>query len=360
MATIFINIILLVSSYLLASFIIPIIREKAINIGLVDKPNKRKKHIGKIPLAGGISIALSTVIIYFSAYLTGLIMPNNTIAVTLGLSMLLLVVGAVDDKHDISARIKLLVQFILANVLFFNGLKIQSLYGFFGVFEMPFIAQYALTLIIIVGVINAYNLMDGIDGLLASIALNSFLILAAIAWWTTLYELMIYCLILAGSSLAFLKANFSKKQKIFLGDAGSLFIGFNIVSIALVLINSVAGSNKEVQITVWMIGLMSLPVIDSLRVYIYRMLRGKNPLKADRSHFHHIALQIGLSPKHIDILVSIVMLVIVIGLSISAISSSITLSVLLVLAFMYLGNKIIQFVLKMNHWKAFIKQNELS
>lgn len=283
------------AAFLSSLIILPFLRKAAIRIQLVDKPNSRKVHHQSVPLAGGIGVVLSA----FVAMLPLMVLKTEIQPLTslvLG-SLVFLVMGILDDKMDIKASLKLAVQLLVAHYIYTSGIRVESFYGIFGVYEIPAMVQYVLTITIITGVVNAFNLMDGIDGLASGLAIVSMLVFAMLAFVTANTFLGILFLSMSGALAGFLRFNFSKSKKIFMGDAGSLVLGFILVVSAIVLLQS-AGNSGTIKIVMpGVMGVLILPVIDSLRVYRRRMKSGKSPFRPDKTHLHHLVLQLGLKHK---------------------------------------------------------------
>ena len=322
---------------LIVLFITPIIRKFAVKYNLVDKPNSRKVHKESIPLVGGIAIFLGAL---FTCLVFNLeIFQNKEILILLFGSILLLLTGIVDDYSDIRASYKLLIQIALAYFVSANGIRLESFFGIFGINAIPVTFQYILTILIITGTINAINLTDGIDGLAGGIAilgLSTFAILAFVLGKT---ELMFVFLLLIGALIGFLRYNLSSKTKIFMGDSGSLFLGFILVISGIILINASVSTSLFKPTFTTIVGLFILPVFDSIRVYVSRLKNGLSPFTPDKTHFHHLILNMGY--KHGK--ATIIILVITIFLfSISILLGnqlSLTLSIVSVLLLFYVISK---------------------
>lgn len=282
-------------SFVFAYLMIPVLRIAAIRVGLTDKPNARKVHASAVPLVGGISIFISTFLtlsLILHEHQDILFLKNILLA-----SLILLTVGVIDDRFDLRASPKLVIQLLLAHLIFMQGIKIESLHGLFGIFQMDEWAQYLLTIITITGVVNAFNLMDGIDGLAAGLSIIGFAVFIVLSFMTGQEMLATLFLSFLGASLAFLRLNFSKTQKVFMGDAGSLMIGFVLSVSGIKLIQE---AQDTVQISTVILGVMTvmlIPVFDALRVFRKRIKAGKSPFSADKSHLHHLLLSIGLKHK---------------------------------------------------------------
>ena len=336
--------------------IMPLMRKAAIGVGLVDKPNRRKVHSGSIPLVGGITVwmaAIFTLLISVpSEFITA---ETRYILITSGLMLLL---GAIDDKMDLRASIKLLIQLALAYFAFANGIRIESFYGILGIHVIPVYVQYALTVLVITGVINAFNLMDGIDGLAAAMALNGFILFAGLAVITGQFLLFYLFLALIGALLGFLRFNLSKTGKVFMGDAGSLFIGTVLVLSAIVLLQAAANTPAIKLVLSVVVGVLTLPVLDSLRVYRRRAKEGFSPFRADRTHFHHLVLQLGIKPgRATAIIVAVSATLISLSVIIGTLAS-VTAMVLTILMLFILISSVLSLHNRVDHWRKQVKDME--
>ncbi|WP_395056840.1 MraY family glycosyltransferase [Flavobacterium sp.] len=291
-------------SLLLALVCIPFIKKVALKINLVDKPNYRKVHTTATPLIGGIAITTTTLAI--------LIVSGNFFALLkeylpiLASACILLIVGVIDDKSDIRAKYKLGIQLLLAFVVAFSGTRITTFYGFLGIYEIAVWAQYLLTIIVITGVVNAFNLMDGVDGLVGGLSLLGFTMFFISSVYFNDYFLGKISIIFMGSIIGFLKFNLSK-NKIFMGDAGSLFLGFILVTFGIHFMEKVNHTNNYVYAYgfLLLVAFFSIPVLDSIRVYLGRIKQGNSPFMADKSHLHHLLLTAGLTHKKISLFVTL-------------------------------------------------------
>ena len=343
-------------SFVLANICIPIIRKTALLLNLVDKPNFRKVHTQPIPLVGGIAIG-------FIFSLCSFVFINEVTFINylsiLFTSYVLLIVGVVDDKIDVKAKYKLIIQLLLAFFIAFSGTRITSLYGLFGVGEINLYLQYILSVLVITGVVNAFNLMDGVDGLVGSLSLIGFILLLVAGFVYNDTTLGKICMVFIGTIIGFLKYNFSK-EKIFMGDAGSLFLGFILVSLGIRMLESqiVNKENNPLYMTLIVIAFFIIPVLDSIRVYLTRIKNGYSPFRADKSHLHHILLRLGLSHKNITIWISVLLLFLfIIGLALIN-KTSITLAVTILIAVFYLIMKFLVYVIHLYKWQKRIKEME--
>ena len=207
-----------------------------------------------------------------------------------------------DDKTDIKAIYKLGIQICISIIIASSGIRITSLYGLFGIYEIDVLAQYIITVLVIAAAVNAFNLIDGIDGLAGSVAGIGFILLLAIAVIEKNYGLMELVMLFIGGIAAFLRYNFSKKNKVFLGNSGSLFLGYFLVSIGIYISKFDHPASGFPHGLFFLLFVFTIPMIDSVRVYADRVLQGKSPFNADKSHIHHYLLQLGISHKKITVL----------------------------------------------------------
>lgn len=283
-------------AFVLTLILMPFLRHLAFRMNLTDQPGGRKVHTNPVPLVGGIAVFGASMLVFL---LNGawdyLEMPS--VQVTAVGAGILLLTGVIDDLLDIRAAYKLAVQLGVAFFVFQSGVRIESLYGLLGIYTIPDFWQGILTIIVITGVINAFNLVDGIDGLSASMVI---LALSAFAVLIVLLGKMMFLpgiLGLIGALLGFLHYNLDSRQKVFMGDAGALFLGLVIVCTGIVLIQTAQYTPLENVTVAAVVGVMALPVIDSLRVYRSRIKRGYSPFRPDKTHFHHLVLMLGMQHK---------------------------------------------------------------
>jgi len=338
--------------------IIPLLRVAAIKLQLVDKPNARKAHSGQVPLVGGIAIWL--------AAMAALLVSNPSWSALSGISFMLiaatvlLIIGVIDDKTDLRASLKLTIQIALAYYAFLNGIRIESLHGILGIYAIPVVAQYALTLIVITGVVNAFNLMDGIDGLAAGLALVSFVLFGWMALLTGQLILLYLFLSLIGALIGFMRFNLSYKAKVFMGDAGSLFIGFIMVLSAISLIQSAQGTPDIRLVLSVVAGVLALPVLDSLRVYRRRAKNGYSPFRADRTHIHHLVLQLGIKHRLATPLILLVSgMLIVLSIAIGSLTST-TMMILSIMTAFIVVSWLLSLNSKVTFWKERVFEMERS
>lgn len=290
-------------SYLLGVFIVPFVISFSKKQGLVDVPNERKIHKGPISRLGGIAIWSSTMLTFLFLVLLSCYPYGSLLSGILLGSSLMFFLGLIDDVYTLNAKFKLFIQVMIATLVFFLGVRIDSILIPFGAdVHLTYSLSYVLTILWIVGISNAVNFIDGIDGLAGSvITVNSITLgIIAVAMIPASPMSALIAFILAGSMLAFLTYNFNP-AKIFMGDSGALFSGFLLATL------SITGVMKGAALAIILpFVVLAVPIIDITYASLRRISKGKSPFVADSEHIHHKLLKAGFSQnKTVAILTSI-------------------------------------------------------
>ena len=260
---------------------------------LYDLPNDRKIHTSPIPTMGGIAIlaGMMTALFLWLPFTREIAQVCFFFSVTV-----LFGLGIMDDLKDLSAKYKFIIQAALAALIALSGIRITSFDGLFGLYTLPISAQYTFTLLAIVGITNAFNLIDGIDGLAGGLGFMSLVTLGMFLIMSGDVNTALIAFALAGGILAFLYFNFNP-ARIFMGDTGSLILGFvvAVLSIRLLQVNMVAVKPVLPHAPVFILGIVLIPVFDTLRVFAIRIWHGKSPFAADKTHIHHLLTNAGYS-----------------------------------------------------------------
>ena len=284
-------------------FSIPGILLVALRKRLVDRPDQRKRHKKLIPSFGGLaifsSVAFTTAVFDVEKYF-----PNWNF-VFAG-AFLLFITGLKDDVIAITPKQKFAAQFIAALlVAYLADIRINDLHGFLGIHNLPLWLSVLLSSFGIVFVTNAYNLIDGVDGLCGSLSFIELLALGCYFSYVghTGYALVAFCL--AGALLGFLRYNFYQ-ARIFMGDMGSLVVGFFIAFLCICMVQSTnMGDGNSLPFyagkdhLALALSIVIVPVFDTFRVFSTRIIHGSSPFKPDRRHIHHILLDAGLNTRQI-------------------------------------------------------------
>lgn len=274
-------------SILITPFIIYWTKKKK----LLDTPNHRTSHITPTPTLGGVGIFIASVSSILTWYWGQMTFPSE-VPVFIGTITVLFIVGLRDDLVEIRASRKLFIQLSLSFIIAYSGIRITSLHGLLGIYEINIFYQYALTILVIAGITNALNLLDGINGLAGGISFINLVVFTLLFLQNENLAFAIVAASLAGGVLGFLRYNFNR-AKIFMGDTGSLVLGFSLAVLAIKFLH--VGSHNGNPSMIIVVGIMILPVFDTIRVFVQRIVSGGSPFKADKTHIHHLLLKLGLS-----------------------------------------------------------------
>lgn len=260
---------------------IPIIKKIANHIGAMDIPNKRKVHTKPIPRLGGLGI-------FFGFLLGYMLFGQHTItmnSILIG-SFILILTGIFDDIKPLKASHKFIGQLIAALIVILYGEILIKDVNIFGLYINFKIFAYPITLLFILGCVNCLNLIDGLDGLAGGISAIFFITISIIAYVKGISTLaFIITLIMLGSTLGFLVHNFHP-AKIFMGDTGSMFLGFIIAVITILGFKSVLASSIFIPMFI-----LIVPILDTFCAIIRRKLKGESISTPDKKHFHHQLLK---------------------------------------------------------------------
>lgn len=291
----------LIAAFLLAFFIafrtFPIILYVAQEKHLMDEPDSRSVHSHRTPTLGGIGIFLGLIVVLT---IVGGFLNANVLLLVMGSLTILLFLGLKDDLTVLSAGKKFSGQLFAAILLIvFTDTRIIGFSSIFDIDTLPYGVSVGFTVFVYVLIINAYNLIDGVDGLAGTIALcasGTFVYLFINANDLSLATIAIA---LCGTLVAFLRHNFSNKHKIFMGDTGSMIVGFLLAFFTISFINKAqmdATSSYYSAAPALAFALLFYPLLDTLRVFFVRIVIYKtSPFKPDRNHIHHRFIRCGYS-----------------------------------------------------------------
>jgi UDP-GlcNAc:undecaprenyl-phosphate GlcNAc-1-phosphate transferase len=297
-------IILFAVSLLLSLLLTPLVRRQAIHWGAVDQPGGRRIHQRPTPRLGGVAIFLSFICTLLLVPMLGNMVSETfyenlpvLIAIFIPAAMIFLL-GAYDDLRGLNAMTKMAGQTLAATMIYLLGFKIDVISTpLGGVWDLPPIFELLLTVAWIVGITNAFNLIDGIDGLAAGASVFALLSILVFSIAQGNPEISLVAVVLVGGVIGFLRYNFNPAT-IFLGDSGSLFLGFMAAALSLV------GSQKGSTIVAIAIPLVSfgLPIMDTGLSIVRRFLSGTPLFGSDRGHIHHMLLRRGFNQRQVVIL----------------------------------------------------------
>ncbi|MCH6201327.1 undecaprenyl/decaprenyl-phosphate alpha-N-acetylglucosaminyl 1-phosphate transferase [Aquiflexum sp. LQ15W] len=265
-------------------------------MGMLDTPGGRKIHRGEVPSMGGIGFVAATfisIMIWFDYD------QFDQIRYLLASFLLMFIVGFRDDMLDLSVFQKLGSQVVAAFLVVVLGdIRLVGFYGFLGIYELPIWMSYLFSMFTIVALTNAFNLIDGLDGLAGGLAL---VILMFLSWWfkeAGLAPFAYFSYALAAGIASFLVFNW-RPAKIFMGDTGSMSLGFALSVLVILFIHTNAtaiglGSIQFMAPLASGIAILIIPIFDTLQVFSRRIWKGKSPFEPDNMHIHHLLLKLGL------------------------------------------------------------------
>ncbi len=272
--------------------ITPWMRRLAVWTGIVDRPDFRKVHRQPVPYLGGLAIFAGVAV---SLVVTGV--DRQTVIALVG-SCAVVGLGAIDDAIAMRASIKLLGQLVIATATVGFGISVSMITDpFGGVIQLGWLG-FPIAVIWIVGMMNMVNLIDGLDGLAGGVSAISAVSIAIIAMQTGQTQAGLIGVAVAGSAVGFLRYNFSPAT-IFMGDAGSMFLGYMLAVSALI---GVMQSAFTISLAIPIIAL-AVPIFDTVFAIVRRARRGQPVFSPDKEHFHHQLMAAGLNPKQAVILI---------------------------------------------------------
>jgi UDP-N-acetylmuramyl pentapeptide phosphotransferase/UDP-N-acetylglucosamine-1-phosphate transferase len=262
---------------------------------LLKIPNLIASHSKAVPTYGGVAIFFGIILSFFVLLKIG---DVDGVQWIMGSVFIIFFLGVIDDSITLRPSKKFLGQLIAITIIvYFNDLRITSMQGLFFIHELSYIPSFLLTVLTMLIITNAYNLIDGIDGLAALIGLLVSVVFFVFFFVQAEYNFTVIIASIIGGLAAFLRYNWHP-AKIFMGDTGSLVIGFLLSVIAIVFIEKdfrIESEWIQIKTSTLAIAILIVPLQDLLRVFIVRLLQKKSPFSGDRNHLHHLLIDKGLS-----------------------------------------------------------------
>jgi UDP-N-acetylmuramyl pentapeptide phosphotransferase/UDP-N-acetylglucosamine-1-phosphate transferase len=312
---------IIVCSFLLCYYTIPILVKIANRFNIYDTPSNIKKHNRNITFLGGVAMILAF-IIPISLFLPEEIQKPKYINAYLILITIIFLHGIGDDFFNYSPKKKFFIQALLCSLLIYKTGFYLPLGSIFAKFAISQNVSFIITLISAVGIVNAYNLIDGSDGLAASISLIASLFYATCFYLDGNLFFCIVALSAASALTAFILYN-KPPAYIFMGDSGSLFIGMLLATFTFVFIEE-KSSTLELNVSnrvILAFSFLSIPILDMVRVFSVRIYNRKSPFKGDNNHIHHLMANIGFTSKQ-TLLIIITFQILIIGIAFLSLDKS--------------------------------------
>ena len=329
-------------SFSVAYFALPSVIYVVKQKNLMDNPNERSSHKEKTPTLGGISFFVS--IVFTLMVFRPFDIDQVGINILSGVGVLFFV-GLKDDLVGVKPSTKIIGQIIATLMLFFStDLKITTLDGFLNITDIPYWTSVFISCAIVMAIVNSYNLIDGINGSASMVGMVIFSAFAYVFYDAEMYYYFLLSILCIGFLLAFLRYNLSNKNRVFMGDTGSMIVGFVLAVLAIKFFALDTTSLESAIINpankVWvLLSIIFIPFFDTTRVFTTRIIRHGKPFKADRSHIHHVIIDyLKLSHAKASILLaSINLSVFIVILYLNTYLSSLWLGVLLTSIFIILS-----------------------
>ena len=284
-----------VTAFLITFVVIPKVIFFAERLRLIDSAGERAAHKGSVPIFGGIAI--------FSGLMFSLLFwaELENIQFILVSFLIVFFVGVIDDLLALSPSKKLVGQIISVLILvYLQEIQIDNMHGVLGIYELPGWISTLFTVFVVIVITNGFNLIDGVDGLAGGIGVIASFVFGIIALFMEQTDMAMIAFTLMGALLGFLKYNFHP-AKIFMGDTGSLVVGMILSVLAInsishgLVTDNIKLPNKGPLLA---IAFLAIPLFDSLRVFVVRIMQGRHPLFPGREHIHHVLLDLGFGHKY--------------------------------------------------------------
>lgn len=294
-------------SFIVAVFVtmalIPPLMRSAVRLQIIDIPDARKVHTGAIPRIGGVAMVAGAIL----PMIMWLAPQNESIAFLLGVGIILFF-GVWDDRKNLDYRLKFLGQIIAVLVVAIYGGVVIKYVPFWGLDPLPDYLSIPLTVFVLLGITNAINLSDGLDGLAGGTTLMSLGVIAFMAYAVDGLDLVLIAVSVMGAILGFLRYN-THPARIFMGDGGSQFLGFSVGVLAIMLTQQLNPAFSPVVPVI----ILGLPILDTLMVMGQRIYEGRSPFSPDKNHIHHKLLALGFDHYEAVVLIYLVQSVLVLG-----------------------------------------------
>ena len=280
------SVILMFVAFVVTSILYPYVLAFARKHNIVDNPSARKLQRVPVPVMGGTAVFIGFLI---TVAIGMFVLPSERIIKITSLLFVMYVIGVWDDIKDVSAAFRFLVELVILLL----DVEMNDLHGLFGISEIPDSVSVPLSLIAGVGIMNAINLIDGVDGYCSSYGVMACTVFACVFYQAGAWPAFTLALIVIGAILPFFFHNvFGKTSKMFLGDGGSLMLGtllafftFNVMTSGSLC--DVALKDTGLSLPALCLAVLAVPVFDTLKVMIFRVIRGQSPFHPDKTHLHH-------------------------------------------------------------------------
>lgn len=286
-------------SMMMCGLVYPLILRMARVWGFYDNPGERKLQRNPVPVLGGLAvffgIVMSVLVLLTIMFHIKLVMMFLAMAVLLAL-------GMIDDRMGLKPLLRFVIEIAIVGVLVWaNDSMVDNLHGLWGIYEIPYWLGFALSVFAGVGIINSINLIDGVDGYSSGFITICCILFSIVFYYAHIHGLAMLSLVIAGALIPFFIHNvFGKKSKMFIGDGGTLMLGVILCVFVFSLLKTksycvIMERETGLNLVALSVAILSIPVADTLRVMTWRILKGISPFKADKTHLHHLFIDLGFS-----------------------------------------------------------------
>lgn len=328
--------ILMAVAFVVTTLVYPYVLAFARKHNIVDNPSARKLQRVPVPVMGGTAVFIGFLVTVFVGYL---FVPNTRVLLLMPLLMVMYGIGVWDDIKDVSAAFRFLIEILVVwMMIIFLDVEINNFYGFLGVSDIPETVSVPLSLIAGVGIMNAINLIDGVDGYCCSYGVMACVAYSIIFYIAGNMAIFALAMISVGALIPFFFHNvFGKTSKMFMGDGGSLMLGTLLAYFTFTALTTgrrcdVTFTDSGLSLVALCLAILAVPVFDTLKVMIFRVARGQSPFHPDKTHLHHIFIEMNFS--HLSTSIMIVLgNILIIGILLLSwwLGASITLQVIIVI-----------------------------
>lgn len=298
MFTIGISISLMAVAFAVTTIVYPFVLSFARKHKIVDNPNARKLQRIPVPVMGGTTVFIGLLVATIIGYC---IAPSPIIIKVTSLLIVMYAIGVWDDVKDVSAAFRFLVEIVVVwLMILLLGVEINDFHGLWGVHEIPDVVSVPFSLVAGVGIMNAINLIDGVDGYCSTYGIMACAVFAIIFYLAGDMAMFTLALVTIGALIPFFFHNvFGKTSKMFLGDGGSLMLGTILALFMFSTLNSnspcASYGDSGLSLPALALAILAVPVFDTLKVMIFRVVRGQSPFHPDKTHLHHLYIEMNFS-----------------------------------------------------------------
>lgn len=265
---------------------------------IVDNPDARKLQKYPVPVLGGIAVFFGIIV---SLVTSQVFFSSASLFSLLGIMVIMLYIGTMDDILSLSPGIRFFIEIIIVLLLIYgNDCSINNFHGLWGIWKIPSYIAVPLTVFACVGIVNAINMIDGVDGLMSMYGITTSILFGAVFYKSGEVDMAAMAMIATGAMIPFFMHNvFGKKSKMFLGDGGALMIGIMMSVFVIYILRDESLCSQAVcsnfGLVPFTLAVLSIPVFDTLRVMTRRILHGTSPFLPDKKHLHHMFIGLGFS-----------------------------------------------------------------